>query len=69
MPRASDPRSWREKALRLRTEAETTTDLLLARRLKASAAACECAAAGLEEALAARGQRPPVPDHGKAAAA
>jgi hypothetical protein len=54
--------------LRLWTEAETT-NLLLVRRLKASAAACERAAAGLEEALAARGQQAPVPDRGKAAAA
>jgi len=69
MPRASDPRYWREKALRFRTEAETT-DPLLGRRLRASAAACERTAAGLEEVLAAGGQQlpAPVPGRGKAAA-
>jgi len=51
------------------TEAETT-DPLLGRRLRASAAACERTAAGLEEVLAAGGQQlpAPVPGRGKAAA-
>ena len=49
MPSSGDPRSWRAKALRFRTEALLTEDAVLAGRLRRAAEGCERAAAGLAE--------------------
>jgi hypothetical protein len=53
MPRASDARYWREKALRFHTDAAHARDPALVARLTEFAFGCERTALGLEQALAA----------------
>jgi hypothetical protein len=60
MPRASDARHWREKALRFHTEAARARDPVLVARLTAFALGCERTARGLEQALAAAGLAAPA---------
>jgi hypothetical protein len=55
MPRASDARYWREKALRFHTEAANAVDPILVAKLTEFAWGCERTAIGLEQALAAIG--------------
>jgi hypothetical protein len=55
MPRASDARYWREKALRFHTEAANAADPTLIAKLTEFAWGCERTAVGLEQALAAIG--------------